>query len=49
MSGSAEERFLGIVLADPTVAAILEGAPALGLTDWWLTAGASSSRQCGTR
>ena len=39
MSGSAEERFLGIVLADPTVAAILERAPALGLPDWWLTAG----------
>jgi hypothetical protein len=34
-----EERFLGIVLADPTVAAILERAPSLGAGDWWLTAG----------
>ena len=34
-----EERFLGIVLADPTVAAVLERAPALGVGDWWLTAG----------
>jgi uncharacterized protein len=34
-----EERFLGIVLADPTVATILEQAPSLGLDDWWLTAG----------
>ena len=39
MSGSSEERFLGIVLADPTVTAVLERAPALGLDDWWLTAG----------
>jgi uncharacterized protein len=36
---SAEERFLGLVLADPTVAAVLERAPALGVGDWWLTAG----------
>ena len=36
---TAEERFLEIVLADPTVAAVLERAPALGLGDWWLTAG----------
>jgi uncharacterized protein len=35
-----EERFLEIVMADPTVAAILDRAPALGLGDWWLTAGA---------
>jgi hypothetical protein len=34
-----EERFLDIVLADPTVAAVLERAPALGVADWWLTAG----------
>jgi len=34
-----EERFLGIVLADPTVAAVLQRAPSLGLGDWWLTAG----------
>jgi uncharacterized protein len=34
-----EDRFLDIVLADPTVAAVLERAPALGLDDWWLTAG----------
>jgi hypothetical protein len=33
VSGPAEERFLGIVLADPTVAAVLEPAPALGLDD----------------
>ncbi|SEM16495.1 hypothetical protein SAMN04515665_13811 [Blastococcus sp. DSM 46786] len=36
---TGEERFLGIVLADPTVAAILERAPVLGAPDWWLTAG----------
>ena len=34
-----EQRFLEIVLADPTVAAVLERAPALGVDDWWLTAG----------
>ena len=34
-----EQRFLDIVLADATVSAILERAPSLGLTDWWLTAG----------
>ena len=34
-----EERFLGMVLADPTVATILERAPSLGVGDWWLTAG----------
>jgi hypothetical protein len=34
-----EERFLDIVLADPTVQAILGRAPALGVGDWWLTAG----------
>jgi hypothetical protein len=34
-----EDRFLEIVLADPTVRAVLDGAPDLGLTDWWLTAG----------
>jgi uncharacterized protein len=34
-----EERFLGIVLADPTVTAVLDRAPLLGLDDWWLTAG----------
>ncbi len=39
MSGSGEERFLGIVLADPTVRAVLDRAPELGLADWWLTAG----------
>ncbi|MGY1724213.1 nucleotidyltransferase family protein [Blastococcus sp. SYSU DS0533] len=36
---TGEERFLGIVLADPTVQALLERAPALGVGDWWLTAG----------
>ena len=35
----SEERFLGIVLADPTVRAVLERAPVLGVGDWWLTAG----------
>jgi hypothetical protein len=36
---SGEERFLDIVLADPTVATVLERAPALEVRDWWLTAG----------
>ena len=40
MSDPGEERFLEIVMADPTVAAILDRAPALGLGEWWLTAGA---------
>ena len=35
----SEDRFLGIVLADPTVRAVLDRAPALGVGDWWLTAG----------
>ena len=39
MRDPAEARFLEIVLADPTVAAVLERAPSLGLDDWWLTAG----------
>jgi hypothetical protein len=39
VSAAGEERFLGIVLADPTVRAVLDRAPALGLDDWWLTAG----------
>jgi hypothetical protein len=34
-----EERFLGIVLADPIVSAVLERAPRLEVPDWWLTAG----------
>jgi hypothetical protein len=34
-----EERFLEIVLADPTVAGVLQRAPDLGVGDWWLTAG----------
>ena len=38
-SQASEERFLSIVLADPTVSAILDRAPALGVGDWWLTAG----------
>jgi hypothetical protein len=37
--GSPEERFLDIVLADPTVRAVLDRAPGLGVQDWWLTAG----------
>ena len=36
---SDEERFLALVTADPTVRAVLERAPALGVGDWWLTAG----------
>jgi uncharacterized protein len=39
VSASQEERFLGIVLADPTVRAVLARAPQLGVRDWWLTAG----------
>ncbi|MEX5719941.1 nucleotidyltransferase family protein [Geodermatophilus maliterrae] len=34
-----EETFLDVVLADPTVAEVLRRAPALGVHDWWLTAG----------
>ncbi len=34
-----EERFLAIVVADPTVRAVLDRAPALRVADWWLTAG----------
>jgi hypothetical protein len=33
------ERFLEVVLADPTVRAVLDRAPELGVADWWLTAG----------
>jgi len=36
---AGEERFLEIVMADPTVRAVLDRAPDLGLADWWLTAG----------
>ena len=36
---SDEERFLAIVTSDPTVHAVLDRAPALGVGDWWLTAG----------
>ncbi|MCF6507837.1 nucleotidyltransferase family protein [Blastococcus sp. MG754426] len=36
---AGEERFLGIVLADPTVQAVLARAPGLGVGEWWLTAG----------
>ena len=39
MTGADEARFLDLVTADPTVRAVLERAPALGLADWWLTAG----------
>ncbi|WP_448639981.1 nucleotidyltransferase family protein [Geodermatophilus sp. URMC 63] len=35
----SEDRFLELVLADPTVAAVLDRAPSLGVGDWWLTAG----------
>lgn len=33
------DRFLEVVLADATVRAVLDRAPALGVGDWWLTAG----------
>jgi hypothetical protein len=36
---SSEARFLDVVLADPTVTAVLERAPALAVEDLWLTAG----------
>lgn len=39
MGTGDEQRFLGIVLADPTVRAVLERARQLGVQDWWLTAG----------
>jgi hypothetical protein len=34
-----QERFLDLVLANPTVPAVLERAPQLGVEEWWLTAG----------
>jgi hypothetical protein len=34
-----EDRFLRLVLADPTVAAVLDRAPSLAVGEWWLTAG----------
>jgi uncharacterized protein len=34
-----EDRFLELVLANPTVAAVLDRAPSLGPGEWWLTAG----------
>jgi uncharacterized protein len=39
VSDAEEERFLGIVLGDPMVRAVLDRAPELGLPEWWLTAG----------
>jgi hypothetical protein len=36
---AGEDRFLQVVTADPTVRTVLDRAPALGLDDWWLTAG----------
>lgn len=35
-----EARTIAAVMADPVNAVILERMPALGLTEWWLTAGA---------
>ena len=46
MSGADERRFLRTVLADPTVAAVLDRAPALGVGDWWLTAGVLFQTVC---
>jgi hypothetical protein len=39
VSDVGEERFLEVVTADPTVRAVLDLAPTLGVGDWWLTAG----------
>jgi hypothetical protein len=39
VSTADEQRFLALVLGDPTVRRVLDRAPALGLQDWWLTAG----------
>lgn len=35
-----DEIVLAAVLADPVCAAVLDRLPSLGLTEWWLTAGA---------
>jgi hypothetical protein len=40
VSGPDEERFLGIVLADPLVRAVVDRSARLGVDDWWLAAGA---------
>lgn len=37
---AGEEAVLEAVLADPVCRAIVDRAPQLGLTEWWLTAGA---------
>ena len=39
MSVTGRSGSSAIVTADPTVRAVLERAPALGVGDWWLTAG----------
>lgn len=39
-AGSLTDRLVEAVLADPVCAGILGRLPALGLPDWWLTAGA---------
>ena len=39
MSDPLEARFLGIVLDDPVVGAVLRRGPGLGVPDWWLVAG----------
>lgn len=36
---TSEQRFLDLVLANPTVAAVLDRAPQLGVEEWWITAG----------
>jgi hypothetical protein len=36
---NGEGQFLEIVTADPVVRAVLDRAPALGVGEWWLTAG----------
>ena len=39
MKRPGEERFREIVTVDPTVRAVLDRTPSLGLGEWWLTAG----------
>jgi hypothetical protein len=40
MQPSGRDFVIATTLADPVCAAVLEWMPALGLTEWWLTAGA---------
>ncbi|SDH43065.1 nucleotidyltransferase family protein [Pseudonocardia oroxyli] len=38
----SRSRFLDLALQNPVIVAVLERAPALGVPDWWLAAGALS-------